>query len=784
MTSNSGYLRAESGTFSFGSKAKTLSRLATHQSNSYTLLPQFILTRPIWKQAKKRSIDDVLAAIPGSALAVRSSAHDEDRVDASNAGRYLSLINVPANVDELADAIDAVFASYDSIDDRDEVLVQPMVKNVAVSGVVFTRDLETGSPYFVIGYDDTSGSTDTVTSGIAGHTIYVLRGHHHYLHSNRFRKLVTSVLEVEHITKSEELDIEFCIDASERIFILQVRPLATSSSWQQISNRSISKTVATVHEYIEQAIAPAEGLSGQKTIFGDMPDWNPAEMIGNTPRPLALSLYKYLITDEIWSRARSMMGYRDVPHPLLVSLNGRPYIDVRLSLNSFLPAGLPSPCAARIVDFQLEKLAANRELHDKIEFDIATTCRSFDFESKKAELMAAGVDKSDVSTFEIALTQLTKRVLENGSDEIDSLLCAADGLLKANSNLSTHRAIPEIKGLLNKCKEVGTLPFSMLARHAFIGTSFLRSLKHLGILSESDLDKFLRSVQTVASDFVTDMARLSSGEFSQEEFLAHYGHLRPGTYDILSDRYDHNPAAYLGHGIGFSPDPEAAFSLTSNQEAEIAALLKGCGFELTPNDLFSYCSKAIKGREAAKFAFSKSISDALFLLTSWGERKGLSKDDISFLPIEVILRDPSKDEIEECLARTKDAYVITRAVHLPHLITDASDVHVVRMPLGRATFITSKKTTAPIAFLRPGETIDVDGKILLIEAADPGFDWIFSRDIRGLITCYGGANSHMAIRCAEFGLPAAIGCGERLFKALRDARQINLNCSEQKIMRL
>ena len=41
-----------------------------------------------------------------------------------------------------------------------------------------------------------------------------------------------------------------------------------------------------------------------------MTDWNPAEIIGTNPKPLALSLYKYLITDKNWSLARKKMGYK------------------------------------------------------------------------------------------------------------------------------------------------------------------------------------------------------------------------------------------------------------------------------------------------------------------------------------------------------------------------------------------------------------------------------------------------------------------------------------------
>jgi phosphoenolpyruvate-protein kinase (PTS system EI component) len=76
----------------------------------------------------------------------------------------------------------------------------------------------------------------------------------------------------------------------------------------------------------------------------------------------------------------------------------------------------------------------------------------------------------------------------------------------------------------------------------------------------------------------------------------------------------------------------------------------------------------------------------------------------------------------------------------------------------------------------------MNGSIVLIESADPGFDWIFSCGIAGLVTKFGGANSHMAIRCGEFGIPAAIGCGEADFKRLLDVDLIDIDC-ENKLIR-
>ena len=78
-------------------------------------------------------------------------------------------------------------------------------------------------------------------------------------------------------------------------------------------------------------------------------------------------------------------------------------------------------------------------------------------------------------------------------------------------------------------------------------------------------------------------------------------------------------------------------------------------------------------------------------------------------------------------------------------------------------------------------TKNISSAIVLVRKADPGFDWIFSHNISGLITEYGGANSHMAIRAAELGLPAAIGVGSKIFDELLNSKLIKLNCRNRNI---
>jgi len=71
---------------------------------------------------------------------------------------------------------------------------------------------------------------------------------------------------------------------------------------------------------------------------------------------------------------------------------------------------------------------------------------------------------------------------------------------------------------------------------------------------------------------------------------------------------------------------------------------------------------------------------------------------------------------------------------------------------------------------------------VLIENADPGFDFLFSHNIKGFISKYGGANSHMSIRCLELGIPAIIGVGQKNYDEIKKSEFIQFDC-KQKVLR-
>ena len=74
----------------------------------------------------------------------------------------------------------------------------------------------------------------------------------------------------------------------------------------------------------------------------------------------------------------------------------------------------------------------------------------------------------------------------------------------------------------------------------------------------------------------------------------------------------------------------------------------------------------------------------------------------------------------------------------------------------------------------------INNKIVVIENADPGFDYIFSYKIKGLITKFGGANSHMSIRCMELNIPAIIGLGRFDYeKKIVNSKNVFFNSKEK-----
>lgn len=784
--------------FVFGTKSETLTRLKPLLTQA-TILPIIYFSENDWQRDPSLILKSIGDFAPEGELIIRSSAKNEDGIESSMAGAFLSCLNISANNEAvLINAIEQVIGSFSEFSQADnQILVQPMLTDINMSGVVMTHDLERGAPYYVINYDDESGLTDTITGGIGiQKTVLIYREiDREKVHSSRIRALLNACEELEEICGNIPLDIEFAVDQAGLVYIFQVRRITLFNTWHPVTERRVARTLKHVSEFIQKIMRKKSGVYGEKTILGVMPDWNPAEIIGTTPRPLASSLYRYLITQSIWRQSRATMGYfYPENEELMVMIDHHPYIDVRNSFNSFLPNNLSDNIKEKLLNAWIARLDEHHEWHDKVEFEIVQTCLNFtfeqDFESRYKDLLSVDEQKE----YRSALHSLTHEALimqEGGS------LCQATSIIADLANEQSFRTLSNsnvelslVRDLLISCRDKGTYAFSILARHAFIAETLLRSAVQRGALDVERLQLFKQSIHTITTDLACEYGEACDGGRKNTEFLSKFGHLRPGTYDITSLRYDERNDLFTGSVQNTILNDNTPFTLQQDECEKLQALLKEVDFSIEVDQLLDYMRKAIAGREYAKFVFTRDLSDALAVLTQWGAEMGLSREDLSYLDITLLLNtltNPLLDDVDRILLsyveKAKRECEQASSLKLGHLISNPDDVFVIPLHRSMANFITNKTVAADLVVLHldTPATTELSNKIVCIENADPGYDWLFTKGISGLITQYGGTNSHMAIRCAEFAIPAAIGCGEQLFSRIIKCQKLVLNCRDKKV---
>ena len=798
--------------FVLGTKAQTLDRLQPLVQRS-VILPQVKFAVEEWKKSPDVLIADIRQICGEGLIVARSSAIGEDSWESSEAGKFHSELDVEGKDSHaVAAAIEKVIQSYverGNTNKNNEILIQPKVTDVKVSGVLFTKDLMSRAPYFIINYDNCSQNTDTVTSGRKGSvsTKIVLRKHGNPIDGGWCDSLILAAKEIEQLLAFNSLDIEFAIDNRDNIYFLQIRPLAYGSKVKNISENDFDSEIASIKQFLIRRFKPAPFVHGDINILGEMPDWNPAEMIGSSPRPLALSLYQKLITDSAWAQARCSCGYKDVrPEALMVSLSGKPYIDIRNSFNSFVPENLSSKLTRKLVNHCLRYLKNHPEYHDKVEFEVMPTCYTFDFEIMVRRLMNDGFTDGEIRQVDNCFKELTDNLIFDAEASISELLGhfklldikrAKVASLEISSPLNE---IPwQMNLLVNDCVEYGTIPFSILARYGFIAMILLRSLVSKGVFTDNEYERLLANIATVASNINLDLHRFQSGMLEKSLFLKKYGHLRPNSYDICSLNYE----MMLSDGIfsserseqkkvGGKPDESLAWKIWNGKKEDLSNILRQYGFKSSAEQLFYFIRQSLAAREQGKFEFTKNLNMILEKTALFGSELGFGRDEMSFVSIEKILRlatdSPSsiiKPEFERNINSEKKRYDLTTSLRMPSLVDAPESIESFEVLHCRPNYITRKKVVGEVIDLsHKKKTTDLKGKIICIESADPGYDWIFSRFIAGFVTKYGGSGSHMAIRAAEFGIPAAIGCGEMIFDEIRTAKSIELNCESQVIRKV
>lgn len=710
-----------------------------------------------WREARATTLRQALRRVRAASLAIRSSRHGEDAVAAGFAGHYRSLVGV-ARCDAAA-AIDRVFDNYGAPADRDQVLIQACVEGVDIALVAASHAPGDGAPYRTISRAAGTDSAAITSGAAAAETYYVARDLNCPVDPLNARVLaLLREIETKYAPSGTPFEVELAL-ARGRLWLLQWRALPTvrGCAVSRVRRFRVARRAAV------RALQRAAG-HGAQPLFGLMPDWNPAELLGEHPRPLARSVFDALIARDTWWQARAYLGYRQPKqHRLVHAIGGRPYVDVRASFESLVPAQVDSRNASELVACWTRRLSRTPSLHDRVELAIAVTCAEFD---APARLHESKVRKATVRQLLPALQSLTQSVFDPST--LVSRRCAAERLARHRWEIPIEPG--GLRAAVRRLRTLAALPFAVSARLDFIGAALLRSAARRGAIDPSWPDLLRSSAGTAAGDLLADLRDGSTLELHQR-----LADLRPGTFEI--DVLAGAVWDALPRGSGAQRRAPAT-QLPAAQARALDQLLAAEGWSIDAVTLCAAVRNASRARDIGKWALSRGIAALMSGIAAWGTRRGLDRETLGWLTLPSIGAASRSDRewlpVAEAARRRHAAQQLLR---MPTLLSSAHDLHEVHCVSGSPSFLGAASVSGALHVIdRHSKPHEVPlCAVLAIESADPGFDWIFTRRPLALLTAFGGPQSHMALRCVEQGLPAVLGLGLSRFRRVTRATSVQVD---------
>lgn len=301
---------------------------------------------------------------PAKKYAVRSSGTSEDSNETSMAGQFRTHLDV--SIKDIPRAIrDIQQHSWDKTGEIIPIVVQEMVVDIQLSGIAFSHDVDSDTPYSVIQVHNGIGE-EIVWGQITGDTYKIMNGIpdqkweiERYVPAE-FRKIYQAIQELRPLYHTPYFDIEFSINKNGELYILQIRPLTTTAN-------KPNKLTPLTYRYARMI---THKLQSGNQILGDMIDINPRELVGSEPR-LIQSMFQYLFADSAIPLTRKEMGYQVDPTSKMTStINGNLYVNLETDLRAFLPADLPEEDTIKFVDHYSRLLESNPDTQDRLDSEL------------------------------------------------------------------------------------------------------------------------------------------------------------------------------------------------------------------------------------------------------------------------------------------------------------------------------------------------------------------------------------------------------------------------------
>lgn len=737
-------------------KAENLGILSTIRGIN---VPRFVVLRSgMFEGEQSEIIRGFLKTCHGNTVAVRSSADQEDSSGASFAGMYTTKLWVQAT--EQAVQVAAHEVRYSGTQKKEvvahyaeqrglelsesdvSVIVQKMIE-ADMSGVIFSHDLAKADGYYAVSVS--SGVGETIVGGAAnGRLIRIARGvKPASVKDVWLRKLIVAMRAIEQRFQSISLDVEFTFKNG-ILYILQCRPITTvQAETDKASEKLLLKRIKLVNALVTSSF--------HGDVLGDMIDINPVELLGITPTPLDISIFKYLFADKIVEKVRRDMGYDPLDIGVLRVVEGKPYVSMRAAAFSFRPRGISDEIYERIVRVYRNVLVNNSALQSRVEFDVFAMGCGEKLEGVMQEAQFNDGEKSIVREAFLCIGEVFSRVSTTQAENFDTFTTNYEQCTASVGDNSLSAILEHVAH--------GTEMFARVARLAFYWKSRFEEL-----YPQEDLNILMSGhIRSVNEQLQSDLVACRNGTISREEVVERYGHLRPGQFSVFGESYADDPDTYLFAQM------ERAEVTQSQRKAHV--------FDNTTE--FRHIVTFMEARERMKFLFSRSLHLFSTKLKYQLAQRGISECDASRV---------SWKEMWACLSDS--AFLSTsRAENEPPIllpdmiIPGLTNLGVVMFSEAMPSYITNSIVKARVCVLeRLGMKADVRGALVLLPNADPGYDFLFHSGAVGIITKVGGPASHMCIRSIELQMPACIGCGESVYQKLAAAHSAVLDCGTRQII--
>ena len=703
-----------------------------------------------------KNIEDILKEF-SKQIIIRSNSSKEDTDETSSAGKFLSIGPIDKNdISLIKKSWNEVLQSYEK-DDNNTVIFQDYVDGAKSVSVLTSYKVGTDSPYRT--FSTYYGSqTDAVTSGRYNKikNFFIHRSLDNLPEKfKEYYKFFKIQNQLENLFGNKQLDIEIVTDEKEEPLLLQVRPLMGKSIIKEpimVERSVIDENVKRYKELIPTTV----DRFGTNQIYSNMSDMNPAEMIGKKPDNIAFSLYRFMFTDTTWNKQRGEFGYRIYSGGKLMELfNNVAYINVNHSLNSFLTRNIKNETCEKIINYQLNKLETYPHLHDSIEFDISRSSYTFETDEKFGEEYKNIIDKKEI-------IQWHHDLIEIDSFNSSTLHKNNEIILDAFSKLDDSFQYLD-KENIKFVRDNMALPFTHHSRLGFVYFAQLNNFLKNGVITEEEKKNLLLSVNSISTKMKQDAYRVKTGDISLNDFLSIYGHVRAGNYNLSSSNLKSN-ISFAESLINTSNEPILSEPLKIDIFKKIDDYFNLNKISYTSENWVEMFQLAVSTRENSKFYYTKGIDGILNEV----EEKDISDRELfQLLDFEYNDMNTFNQKIEDTL--------------MPDVITSSDDFYAYEEMNKDGNYIGQGTVSGEILFLDGIENNrnNLDNKIIVIPAADPGWDWIFNYKIKSLITEFGGPNSHMAIRCAEHNIPAILGIGEKNFSAILNSKNLVVDFSNE-----